>query len=276
MGKHDAKHIYTEEEIDFIYKNHSTMTVKEIANALGIESDNSVRNKMYSLGLKVKKKTVFSEDGKLKRCPKCEQYLPVEYFGNHSGKPRARCRRCEYNKPDIPFVSTRKMYTSEEVEFLKLNHDKYTYAEFADILNVSVDGIRAKLYSLGLKAKTKKVYSDDGSMKACSKCGQFFPISEYKSEQSKSMKSACRACSYEAHFNRKKAPNPNKKPTFEELISRTKKGFKNCTSCGILIDKDNCIIKNTKNRWEITPTCKSCANKKNKERVLKRLAERGY
>lgn len=276
MGKHDLKHIYTEEEIEFLRNHYKDMTVREIAQALGIDSCNSVRNKLYSLGLDVKKVTVYSEDGKLKKCPKCKLYLPLECFGKHGNKPRARCRRCEYNKPDIPLVSTRKKYTPEEVEFMKNNHDKYTYAEFADILGVSIDGVRNKFYSLGIKAKTRKVYSDDGTMKACSKCGIFYPISEYKSEGTVTIKSACRACSYEAHFNRKKAPNPNSKPTFDELISRTRKGFKNCTSCGVLLNEDNSLIRRAKNRWEIMPTCKSCANKQNKERTIRRIAERGY
>lgn len=276
MTKIKKNHRYTDEEIQFLMDNHKNMTVRELTEALNLPSTSSLRCKLMSLGLKAKLETVYSEDGTMKLCAKCKQFLPIDDFGVHYGKPRSRCRKCEYNNPNAQ-KSNRRIYTDEEVKFLKKHSNEYTYSELADIFNVGVPSIRAKLYGLGLKAKVKQVYSEDGTMKICSKCNKFFPIEEFKASENSALRSACKVCLYEQHLKRKKnLKNPNEKPSFDELIKNTKKGYKNCTGCGTLLNKDNCIIRTCRGKWEICPKCKPCVNKMTKERALKRIAERGY
>lgn len=273
MTRH--RHTYTNEEVQFMYDNHENMTINELAQALNLTNKASLRCKLRSLGLKAKYETVYSEDGTLKLCAKCKQFLPIDDFGIHTGKPRAQCRKCEYNNPNAQ-KSTRKVYTHEEEEFLRKHSSEYTYKELADIFDVSVDSVRAKLSNLGIKAKVRQVFSEDRTMKRCSKCDNFFPIEEYQRKGSTVLKSACKACLYEQHFNRNKLKNPDEKPSFDELIKLTKKGYKNCTKCNVLLDKDNSIIRKCRGKWEVVPQCKNCSNKRTRERALKRIAERGY
>lgn len=276
MSSIKRRHTYTKEEIQFMYDNHKNMTSAEIAIALGLEIT-STRAKLFSLGLKTKTKNIYSEDGTLKRCSKCKEYLPLDNFGTHTGKPRSQCRKCEYNNPNAT-KSSKRVYSDEDNEFL-INYSKdYTYKELADIFNVSDSAIRGKMYSMRLKAKTRQAYSEDRTMKRCSRCDKMFPIEEYTRPNSKGIKSACRACLYEYHFNRKNQAVFIKKPTFDELIKRTRHGVRYCTHCKQQLTESNSVIRYSSSKyiWEIATNCKPCANEKHKQRTLKRIAERGY
>lgn len=276
MSNTSTRHYYTDDEVQFMYDNHKTMTASEIANALNVKAG-SIRCKLSSLGLVAKKHSVYSEDRQLKLCSKCQEMLPVSYFGTNNGNPRSRCRKCEYNNPELT-VATRRTYSKDDNEFLRNFAHEYTYQELADIYEVSTHNIRTKLYGMGLKAKVRQVYSDDRTMKRCSKCDNMFPLEEFENKKSNRIRSSCRSCTYEYHFNRKKEPTMINKPSFEDLIKKSKNGVRYCTICNTVLNSENCMIRfsTSKQSWEVATNCKTCFSVKHKERVLKRIAKRGY
>lgn len=181
------------------------------------------------------------------------------------------------------YPNSRKRYSDDEIEFIMQSKDMYTIKEYSDILGRSPESLRQKFLALGIKAKKRPNFSEDGTKKYCTRCKEFLPLDSFKERVvrgKKALRSMCNICEYNYNLDLKlaKKDKPPTKPTFQEILSYEKKIKCYCSSCKTKLTEENSLIvwSSRKNSYILGYKCKDCVNKNSKNHRLKLLLERGY
>ena len=138
---------YTESEINYILKNFSTMTVKELAEKLQ-KSSNSILYVIRTLGLNKQLHSKWTDED-IDFLKNNYMSMLVSDMAKHLNKTinSVNSKLSAYN------LTKTKEWTKSEIEYLKENYLMKEYFEIGKILNRSEGSVRAKCFDLGFKKK---------------------------------------------------------------------------------------------------------------------------
>ena len=151
---------WTKEDIDYLKKNYSEMTNKDIGKALN-RSEGAVSNKAFNLSLDNGLIGINTSKSGLRWSEKDINYLKKHYSDLSLGElaeKLKRSKRAIVNKVKelgIPERKEKKEWTDEDTEILKETYGEMSSREIARILDRTVGSVDTRISKLGLPKKKK-------------------------------------------------------------------------------------------------------------------------
>ena len=167
-----------------------------------------------------------------------------------------------------------KRWTKEEEEMLTKIHHLYTVKELAEIFQVTKNSIAQKKCRLGLKYEKENIQE---GYKKCWYCKEIKTIDNFwlQAKQNDGYQTMCKQCKKIYEANRKmKEEVANKNKKLNDYVERNKNTKFYCEKCNEEKKISDYYLQVT-NRG-VYKRCKKCADKKNTEKKLERIKDRGY